>query len=218
MRGFLKVCYFLYFEQNAACGEYRHAPDSSEKQHNVFVRKADVLQVIKLENFKQLRKWCSKYNFHNRDECCAYIALSLIYFGKEIVCTCGAADAWSKLKKNMRSMYRQEEDAISCSCFAQDTFPMYIVRCKNKIETTFTDIDDKYNECLVKPKVANYIVDASEREHMERFLAGTDDPLYDYVHLLQYGPDGGSEVNKAREEFESAAKKQKTLTNASTNA
>jgi hypothetical protein len=209
MRGFLKVCYFLYFEQrNSGEDDYKHAPQSSEKQHNVYIRKADVLQVIKLENFKQLRKWCNQHDHYHRKECCSFAALQLIHFGKEIVCSCGVAEIWSKLKRDC-----QEEKTISCSCVAHDTFPMYIVRCKNKIETSYADID-RNEELVLIPKVANYIVDASEREHMERFLAGTDDPLYDYVHLLQYGPNGGTEVNKAREEFESAAKKQKTLTNA----
>jgi hypothetical protein len=33
-----------------------------------------------------------------------------------------------------------------------------------------------------------FVVDPSENEHMERFLAGTDDPLYDLVHELRYNP------------------------------
>ena len=34
---------------------------------------------------------------------------------------------------------------------------------------------------------AMYIAHPSEREHVERFIAGTDNPLYDYVHELRFG-------------------------------
>ena len=52
------------------------------------------------------------------------------------------------------------------------------------------------------PKVVNFIVASSEREHMERYLAGTDDALYDYVHHLKYNPTNGSEALVVKEEFE----------------
>jgi hypothetical protein len=55
-----------------------------------------------------------------------------------------------------------------------------------------------------------YIVHPDEREHMERFLAGTDDALYDYVHHLKYDPLHGTEVQAAKQEYEALAKRQKT--------
>lgn len=55
-----------------------------------------------------------------------------------------------------------------------------------------------------------YLVHPDEREHMERFLAGTDDALYDYVHHLKYDPLHGTEVQAAKQEYEALAKKQKT--------
>lgn len=53
----------------------------------------------------------------------------------------------------------------------------------------------------------DYVVDPSENEHMERFLAGTDDPLYDLVHELRYNPKIrlGEDVQEAESHF----KKQK---------
>ncbi len=37
-------------------------------------------------------------------------------------------------------------------------------------------------------KFVSYIIDPSEHEHMERYLAGTDDPMYDFVHELRNNP------------------------------
>ena len=52
-----------------------------------------------------------------------------------------------------------------------------------------------------------YIVHPSEKEHMERYLAGTDDPMYDFVHELRYNPD--SLFGKEKEAAESHFKKHK---------
>lgn len=54
----------------------------------------------------------------------------------------------------------------------------------------------------------DYVVDPSENEHMERFLAGTDDPIYDLVHELRYNPRIrlGEDVQEAESHF----KKHKT--------
>ena len=40
---------------------------------------------------------------------------------------------------------------------------------------------------LSEPGVV-YTIDSSEHEHLERYLAGTDDPLYDFVHEIRYNP------------------------------
>jgi len=54
----------------------------------------------------------------------------------------------------------------------------------------------------VNEKTINYIVHSSEHEHMERYLAGTDDALYDYVNLLKYMPRlEGSEFLGAERDF-----------------
>lgn len=36
---------------------------------------------------------------------------------------------------------------------------------------------------------------------MERFLAGTDDALYDYVEHLKYNPKIGTDYDLVKEEF-----------------
>jgi hypothetical protein len=86
-------------------------------------------------------------------------------------------------------------------------FPLYMIVVKNKmrIEMEREDCDTEY----FVPKLVNCFVASSEREHMERYLAGTDDPLYDYVHHLKYNPANGSEALAAQEDFEKAGKRQK---------
>lgn len=56
-----------------------------------------------------------------------------------------------------------------------------------------------------------YLVHPSEREHMERYLAGTDNPLYDLVNELRYNPNlaFGSEVRAAEQNFEFEIKKER---------
>lgn len=39
-------------------------------------------------------------------------------------------------------------------------------------------------------KHIHYILDPSEHEHIERCLAGTDNPMYDFVYELRYNPQG----------------------------
>ncbi len=55
-----------------------------------------------------------------------------------------------------------------------------------------------------------YIVDPSEHEHMERYLAGTDDPMYDFVHELRNNPralPSSAELAEATERHNKRSKK-----------
>lgn len=59
-----------------------------------------------------------------------------------------------------------------------------------------------------------YVAHHTEHENIERFLAGSDDPLFsELVHLLKYAPNFslGEELRAAKEDFEQQAKKQKTV-------
>lgn len=57
---------------------------------------------------------------------------------------------------------------------------------------------------LSEPGVV-YTIDSSEHEHLERYLAGTDDPLYDFVHEIRYNPAWvGGDVKKAQAHFAQA--------------
>lgn len=79
----------------------------------------------------------------------------------------------------------------------EKVFPLYVITVKNKDVREY----EHHNSFLV-PKTINYIVHSSEHEHMERYLAGTDDALYDYVNLLKYMPRlEGSEFLGAERDF-----------------
>jgi hypothetical protein len=62
---------------------------------------------------------------------------------------------------------------------------------------------DKLGLYVINAKVGNFVVDPCEKEHMQRFLAGTDDPLYDLVHELRYNPRIrlGEDVQEAESHF-----------------
>lgn len=60
-------------------------------------------------------------------------------------------------------------------------------------------------------RIEKYIVHPSENEHMERYLAGTDDPMYDFVHELRYHPD--SLLGREKEGAESHFKKHRVDNN-----
>lgn len=67
-----------------------------------------------------------------------------------------------------------------------------------------------YQICTFDEEMKNerwFVVHPSEEEHMERYLAGTDDPMYDFVHEMRYNPD--SVFGKERQEAEAHFKKQK---------
>lgn len=72
----------------------------------------------------------------------------------------------------------------------------YMIKVKNKSKYFVF----KHNNEPYVPKLLTYFVDPSENEHMERFIAGTDDAMYDYVELLKYMPrTEGSEMKQAEE-------------------
>lgn len=54
----------------------------------------------------------------------------------------------------------------------------YVITCKNTMNIE--------NSGRIYLETIQYVVDPSENEHVERFLAGTDDPMYDFVHELKF--------------------------------
>lgn len=85
----------------------------------------------------------------------------------------------------------------------EKVFPLYVITIKNKNVREY----ENHNSFKI-PKTVMYIVHSSEHEHIERYLAGTDDALYDYVNLLKYMPRiEGSEFSAAERDF----KKLKTI-------
>ena len=76
-------------------------------------------------------------------------------------------------------------EALCTSLKLLPPFPLYKVTVKNKHMQS-----NQYGRGLrpTKGKTCDYILDPSEHEHMERYLAGTDDPMYDFVHELRHNP------------------------------
>ena len=95
-----------------------------------------------------------------------------------------------------------EEDCL----FVKEMFPLYEVVVENKMRLTVCGDKTTF-------KTFTYLLDPSEREHMERYLAGTDDPMYDFVHELRYNPNrafpASPELEKVKSDFENN-KKRKT--------
>lgn len=91
------------------------------------------------------------------------------------------------------------EKVLQCKC-PDDDDGAEIVRCINDQCLYTIHITGKYGR-------SRYIVHPCEKEHMERYLAGTDDPMYDFVHELRYNPD--SAFGRERQEAESHFKKHK---------
>jgi hypothetical protein len=82
--------------------------------------------------------------------------------GKEdLNCTCKMIELYTEDPSNI-------PQNLECNCVLT-TLPMYII--------------------YVKKENKPYIVHPDEKEHMERFISGTDDPLYDLVHELRYNPN-----------------------------
>lgn len=120
--------------------------------------------------------------------------------GYPIECTC--------LMKNYAA-YEVDDDSIKrikppqdpkCVCKMPKTVvPLYVITVKNKTcHPLWNTTESKW----FIPPTLDYIVHPDEREHMERFLAGTDDPVYDLVHELQYNPIVGSHLTHAKKDFE----------------
>lgn len=96
------------------------------------------------------------------------------------------------------------DDWFTCTCIT-DVFPVYELTVANHhIEI----LNQKTNSQFV-PKTLTYLLHPCEREHMERYLAGTDDPMYDFVHELRYGPNamGGRERSEAKDDLLSGGAK-----------
>jgi len=112
----------------------------------------------------------------------------------------------------------QRIDFSKCECvditdekrafIASLPYPHYVVRVKNEFgeRTDFSSITKKYTA----PDTCDYLLDSSEHEHMERFLAGTDDALHDFVHELRYNPRAlppSTDLAEAKERFNKRPRK-----------
>lgn len=193
--------------------------ETAKKRFNVFVPARDILQVILFETYSEfceahagnMRSGCSRINMI-RDICT---------IERQPCCSCGVLEKFDQFEDSFdldviplhqfnRELDKADASAKDCICDFK-VFPLYEIIVQNNIGERMTEGRDGFRKIYV-PKTVTYIIHSSEREHMERYLAGTDDPLYDYVHHLKYNPANGSEALAAREDFEmhqKAGKRQK---------
>ncbi len=104
-------------------------------------------------------------------------------------------DNVSNMHLMMRSVFDMDnapactgDGTPNCACF-ETVLPVYAVVIASKEETK-----NSRNRvpCLL------YLIHPLEREKMERFIDGTDDPMWDYVHQLRYGPPDDSSLVRLR--------------------
>lgn len=209
-KGFIKVCFLfdMYEDKNGALE--LQGDHEGGTRNGFFVAKMNVETIQTVVDFEQLRRFvCNEVVGENN--CPVYHILSEI--GKVVLkseCTCGFEDKLCDLEKDGQIDFEREN--FTCMCF-DSLFPLHIVTVQNKTEKFSTlQKRDRHSWYSYTPTTCMYVVDPSEREHMERFIAGTDDALFDYVHHLQYAPAPpkvGSEVVAAQLDYESATKKLK---------
>lgn len=90
----------------------------------------------------------------------------------------------------------REDNVLQCNCKSNDSTMDSLKECLRTLHI--------YS---LKTKNAYYGIHPCEKEHVERYLAGTDDPMYDFVHELRYHPD--SLLGREKEAAEAHFKKQK---------
>ncbi len=119
---------------------------------------------------------------------------------------------WHEFSSAMQDVYAcacKCPDWHDCAC-AKALFPLYELVVKNQHIPMFHVGSD----IVTVPETVVYLMHPCEREHMERYLAGTDDPMYDFVHELRYGANalGGREKLEAKEDlFSGGAKRPRPL-------
>jgi len=118
--------------------------------------------------------------------------------GRTTKCTCDAADAIKTTYYEATQMPVEEYNKLTkilgyAGCV-----------CVNKMPLIFPLYE-------VSTGTRRYMLDPAEREHMDRFLTGTDNPLYDLVHELRYNPTIGLGADKdaARADFEGKKRKKR---------
>lgn len=200
-RGCIQVCTALKYYNDKSAGtllmSYTSGFDSC-----LFVPKHQILSVSRLDSFKAAD---DLFLDDLNDGVPVLFLLQSIFpliTGNKFNCTCGM---FKQLKSMSKKEYAESNvDETQCKC-VDAMFPCFVITTKN-IGTVRHCVGD----------TIKFIVHPSEHEHMERFLAGTDDPMYDFVHHLQYAPPPlaaaavhgmGTEVAVAKAEFEGAAAK-----------
>jgi hypothetical protein len=117
----------------------------------------------------------------------------------EFECKCEIYTVWTEGQV-------ERESPLSCTCNCSSLFPLYeiVVDISNCYPWPGLYLGEQANT-----RTLTFIVHPSEREHMERFLAGTDNPVSELVHYIKYDPIFREEVSKERQDAARSFKKLK---------
>jgi hypothetical protein len=192
------MCYVVHYETDDNDFDRIKQLDSyccsKDYQRDVFIPKKLVVSVQKYDSFSHHLNSMFRCNIScatEKDASKFHFILSYVFeaMGME-GCECMADEVEGYADTSMNPKCQGMERI----------YPLYEVRVKNLFPEVY------YEKVL---PVCSYYLHPCEHEHMERFLAGTDDPLYDFVHELRYNPRAmpvSPELEMAREDFQKKRK------------
>ncbi len=185
------MCFVIHYEDYACRRQSECYCCKEDYRRDVFIPKNLVVAVTKYDSFSQ---HSSTIVCEHRKKPARELHLSLV----DVFSAMGIEECECTKGKSI------EIDTMDPECKGiERLYPLYLVRVKNLYpEENGTTIDG--NDFRVMP-VCSYYLHPCEKEHMERYLAGTDDPMYDFVHELRYNPRAmflSPDLQSAREDFE----------------
>lgn len=195
-RGAFRMLYRAYYNidtRDDSLGTMIRPDDIDEEDlicDHVFIPAAEILVVKVFQSLEELYD-NSDVIFTSEDKTLAdsrtefyssFWTLVLRYYNHHYLqmgCKCGAFNTFNAAAYTCDFT---KAGAPMCTCDLA-IFPVYEVTVRNhKMEICQRDGKS------IHPLTMSYIVHPDEREHMERYLAGTDDPISDLVHEFRFNP------------------------------
>ncbi len=203
-KGCFRVVTFLPYDkltQSSNALDMTHIGYDGDHVGETYVVKSNIVIVQKVNTYIEYRAQQaldgSKAQFHLWLD----LVMKTAGYKDNELCTCDCRATLDEDDDFSYSCSYPEEG--ECTCYLP-FFPFY--------EIVVTNHDEKASDYTVAPAIrfvpptATYIVHQSEREHMERYLAGTDDAMWDLVHALRYMPSN-VDVVRAASSFDDNNKK-----------
>jgi hypothetical protein len=204
---------------------FRMHPEEPWIKHcNMNVPAAHIVSVQQFNTFEQyathsdvLRGYISALPYNQR-KMDFYVQMRcdfVEFFKISFKCSCAMNTYVESVLKT--HVYVMPDAPATCTCPTDNLFPLYEITVKNKSKlvadyTYYGNEIHKHNQLtpFVSPTIT-YLVHPDERQHMQRFLAGTDESVHDLIQELRYHPAFGSQTALARQDFdERMAKRGKT--------
>jgi hypothetical protein len=208
MRGCFKV---------AAIGTYPDPLDKkwkmdSKRQVGVYIPKSHILHIEKFEDqneheidgktFPECRFNGTYHYTQALFEC-----VDDVYDAWKTECTCGVGKYLQLCEE--RNIPKHEPDN-GCYC-KLSVYPLYEITVHNYTQVCVKMSNNSQTAPFMEriPPTVTYLVHPSEHEHLERYLAGRDDPMYEFLQQLPFMPPfgGGEEYQAARGRWENSKKR-----------